>query len=130
MSYRYFVAAVAIGAALVLQPATSSAQASARADVTGKWLLSVITTAGTGTPTLSLTQRGDSLTGHYSSQVLGEADVKGSIKGAAITFSMQLDVQGTQVTVAYAGTVESSDAMKGTVDLGGQATGTFTGKRQ
>jgi hypothetical protein len=32
--------------------------------------------------------------------------------------------------VSYSGTVESKDALKGDVDIGGQATGTFTAKRQ
>ena len=117
-------------ASLALRTTPSQAQAPTPTDVTGKWLLTVTTTAGTGTPTLTLTQRGDSLTGHYSSQVLGEADVKGVIKGTAITFRMQVELQGTPITVSYDGTVDSRDSMKGTVDLGGQATGTFTGKRQ
>ena len=42
---------------------------------------------------------------------------------------LQVEVQGTKLLVTYNGTVESNDAMKGTVDLGGQGTGTFTGKR-
>jgi len=128
--YRFFIAATVLGATLALPPATSAAQGPARIDVSGKWLLSVTTSAGTGTPTLTLTQRGDSLTGHYSSQTFGEADVKGSIKGQAISLSLNVEMQGTPLTVTYTGTVETSDAMKGTVDIGGQATGTFTGKRQ
>ena len=129
LSHR-FVIVTLLGATLALRPASASAQTAARLDVSGKWQLSVTTSAGTGTPTLTLVQRGDSLTGHYSSQVLGEADVKGTLKGAAITFSMNVEMQGTPLAVTYTGTVESSDAMKGTVDLGGQASGTFTAKRQ
>ena len=128
-SYRTLVAIAAIGAALTVRPATIAAQG-AKTDVTGKWLLSVTSSAGTGTPTLTLTQRGDSLTGHYSSQVLGEADVKGTIKGQSITINLNVEVQGEALTVTYTGTVDTADSMKGTVDIGGQATGTFTGKRQ
>lgn len=128
--YRFAIATVMLGAALALRPAAVSAQSAAKLDVSGKWQLNVTTSAGTGTPTLTLVQRGDSLTGHYSSQVLGEADVKGALKGAAITFGMNVEMQGTPIAVRYSGTVESADAMKGTVDLGGQATGTFTAKRQ
>jgi hypothetical protein len=128
--YRFLIAATVLGATLALRPVPTAAQSPARVDVTGKWQLAVTTSAGTGTPTLTLAQHGDSLTGHYSSQVLGEADVKGILKGSAITFSMSVEVQGTPIAVTYAGTVETSDSMKGTVDLGGQATGTFTGKRQ
>ena len=113
--------------------ATSSfmdAQTPTRVDVTGKWRLTVETSAGTGTPTLTLTQKGDSLAGHYSSQALGEADVKGSLIGQKITMTLSVEVQGTPLVVTYAGTVEGANAMKGTVDIGGQATGTFTGTRQ
>ena len=128
--YRFAIATMMLGATLALRPATVSAQNAAKVDVSGKWQLSVTTSAGTGTPTLTLVQRGDSLAGHYSSQVLGESEVKGVLNGSAITFSLNVEMQGTPIAVKYSGTVESGDAMKGTVDLGGQATGTFTAKRQ
>jgi hypothetical protein len=107
-----------------------SAQADAKIDVTGKWLFSVTTDAGTGTPTVTLKQQGDSLSGHYSSQALGEADLKGTVKERKISFNFRVEIQGTALTVTYVGTVESKDAMKGTIDIGGAATGTFTAKRQ
>jgi len=102
----------------------------AKIDVTGKWLFNVTTAAGAGAPTVALKQQGDSLTGHYSSQTLGEADLKGTVKDGKISFRFRVDAQGTTLDVTYAGTVESKDSMKGTVDLGGMATGTFTAKRQ
>ena len=128
--YRFFIAITVLATTIALRPAPSAAQGPTKADVSGKWLLTVSTSAGTGTPTLTLTQRGDSLTGHYSSQALGEADVKGTVKGQAISMTVNVEVQGTPITVTYAGTVDTNDSMKGTVDIGGQATGTFTGKRQ
>ena len=73
---------------------------------------------------------GDTITGHYSSQVFGETDFKGTVKDAKIYFSFKADVQGTSLVVTYTGTVESNDAMKGTVDLGGMGSGTFTAKKQ
>ena len=75
-------------------------------------------------------QRGDSLTGHYSSQALGEADLTGTVKDRKLTFKFVADVQGTSLAITYTGTVEATDALKGTVDIGGQATGTFTAKKQ
>jgi hypothetical protein len=101
-----------------------------KTDVTGKWLFSVTTDAGTGTPTITLKQSSDSLSGHYSSQLFGEIDFKGSIKEKAFTFAFTANVQGTSFTVTYKGTVEADDALKGTVDLGGQGGGTFTAKKQ
>ena len=101
-----------------------------KVDVTGKWTFTVQTDAGTGTPTVTLKQDGEKLTGHYSSQTLGEADLTGSVKGQDIKISFSVDAQGTSLNVTYTGTIESKDAMKGNVDLGGMATGTFTAKRQ
>jgi hypothetical protein len=103
----------------------------AKVDVTGKWQFTVQTDAGTGTPTVTLKQDGEKLTGHYSSETLGEADLTGTVKGADIKFSFNANLQGQAVPVTYAGTVDGKDSMKGTLDLaGGMATGTFTAKRQ
>lgn len=97
-------------------------------NVTGKWIFDVQTDAGSGTPTITLKQDGEKLTGHYSGQ-LGENDITGTIKGNAVTFGFSGDLGGQAAKVTYTGTVEK-DTMKGTVDLGGMATGTFTGKKQ
>jgi hypothetical protein len=99
-------------------------------NVTGKWMFTVQTDAGGGTPTVTLKQEGEKLTGHYSSQNLGEADLTGTVKGQEIKFSFNADAQGTSLTVTYTGTIENNDSMKGTVDLAGMAQGTFTAKRQ
>jgi hypothetical protein len=102
----------------------------AATDVTGKWLFTVETTAGGGMPTVTLKQEGEKLTGHYSSAQLGEAELTGSVKGNAVTFTFGTDVQGTHLDVTYSGTVEGKDSMKGKVNLGGLGEGTFTAKRQ
>jgi hypothetical protein len=109
---------------------SASAQAPAKIDVSGKWAFTVQTDAGTGSPTVTLTQKGDSVTGHYSSQLLGERTLKGTVKDNKITFSFGSEVQGQAFTVTYTGTVESAESMKGTVDLGGAGSGTFTAKKQ
>ena len=115
--------------AIAVVPTALSAQTDVKIDVTGKWLFNVTTSAGTGTPTVTLKQQGDSLTGHYSSQTLGEADLKGTVKDKKIAFTFHIELQGTPLTVNYVGTIESNDVMKGTVDIGGAASGTFTAKR-
>jgi hypothetical protein len=109
---------------------TAVSAQSSKLDVTGKWTFTVQTDAGTGTPTVTLKQEGEKLTGHYSSQNLGEADLTGTVKGQEIKFTFNADAQGTALTVTYTGTIESKDSMKGTVDLGGLAQGTFTAKRE
>ncbi|HTV02994.1 MAG TPA: hypothetical protein VMF13_20775 [Luteitalea sp.] len=99
------------------------------ANVAGKWALTVETSGGTGTPTIELTQDGETLAGTYSSQVFGEQKLTGTIKGSAITFGFTGAVQGTTVTVTYTGTVDAA-TMKGKVSVGDLGEGTFTGKKQ
>lgn len=110
--------------------ALSQEKPSAPVDLTGKWLFSVTTDAGTGTPTVTITQKNDSLAGHYSSQTLGEADFTGTVKDGKFRIDVPVNVQGTSFVVTYEGTIESRDALKGTVKLGELGSGTFTAKRQ
>ena len=115
--------AVLCGASLV------SAGQATKTDVTGKWLFTVETSAGSGTPTLTLKQDGEKLTGHYSGQ-LGEADLTGTLKGPDIKITFTADVQGNSINCVYTGTVDGKDAMKGKVELVGLGDGTFMAKRQ
>ena len=100
MTQRFTRTLILVILAIGVASARGSAQTS-KIDVTGKWLFSVQTDAGTGT-----------------------------LKGKDIKFSFKADAQGTALDVTYTGTVEDKDSLKGTVDLGGLATGTFTAKRQ
>ena len=126
---RAILTAILVVSAIGLLPSTGAAQADKKVDLTGKWQFSVTTDAGTGTPSVTLKQQGDSLTGHYSSQLLGESELKGTVKDQKFNFTFRTEVQGTAIVVTYTGTIESKDSLKGTVDLGGAASGTFTAKR-
>jgi len=108
----------------------AAVMAQAPANLTGKWLFTVQTSAGNGTPTVTLKQEGEKLTGHYSSAQLGEAELTGTVKGSDMKFTFGTDVQGAHLEVTYTGTIESKDSLKGTVNLGGLGDGTFTAKRQ
>ncbi len=81
-------------------------------------------------PLSPLSRPAKSWTGHYSSATLSEANLTGAVKGTAIEFSFEANVQGNALTVRYKGTVDGKDAMKGSVDLGGAASGSFTGARK
>ena len=99
-----------------------------KVDVTGNWSFQVETAAGSGTPTMMFKQEGEKLTGHYSGQ-LGEAPLTGTVKGNAVEFAIDVDVQGTALHIVYSGTVEK-DSMKGTVKLADLGEGTFTAKKK
>ena len=109
--------------------ASARAGQASKVDVTGKWLFNVETAAGSGTPTITLKQDGEKLTGHYSGQ-LGEADLAGTVKGQDVAFEFTVDLQGNNIKCIYNGTADSKDAMKGKVSLVGLGDGTWTAKKQ
>jgi hypothetical protein len=127
---RFMRMVTAIGGILALVAALVMPATAQGVNVTGKWVFDVQTSGGSGQPTVTFKQEGEKLTGHYSSQTLGEADFTGTVKGTAIQFTFNAEAQGQQIDVAYSGTVDG-DSMKGTVNMaGGQLTGSFTGKKQ
>ena len=119
---------LAAGAVLAVATAPVGAQT---ANVAGTWTMSVTTDAGgTTTPTVTLQQDGANLTGHYTSETLGEADVTGTVEGNRVTIRFSADLQGQEVPVVYAATLGADGVLTGTIDLaGGLATGTFTARR-
>ena len=97
------------------------------ANVAGDWMLEVTTDGGgTTTPSVMLEQDGTTLSGHYSSEALSEADVTGS----DFTFSLEADLQGQAIDVTYTGTLQEDGTLSGEIDLGGFGGGPFTGKRR
>ncbi len=97
-------------------------------DVTGTWKLTVESQAGTGTPTVTLKQDGEAITGTYKGQ-LGEGPLKGTLKGSDIKFIINVNVQGQDLEIEYTGTVDGK-TMKGKVKLGEFGEGTFTGAKE
>ena len=124
---RYVALAVA---ALLVAASAASLRAQAKIDITGAWIFTVDTAGTIGTPTVTFKQDGEKITGHYSSQTLGECDLTGTLKGQDLAFSFTADLQGQQAPVSYKATVESNASMKGSLDVAGLVQGTFTGKRK
>ena len=96
------------------------------ADLTGSWSAKVVVGDQGGTPSFVLKQEGDKLTGTYSG-AFGEAPLHGTIKGNEVVWDFE--VSGTQVH--YAGKLDSTgNKIEGTVDYGGQGSGTFVATRK
>ena len=102
-----------------------SALAVFAADISGTWSAAVRLDAGSGTATFVFKQAGDVLTGSYSG-VLGNADVKGTVKGNQVEWSFENADAGK---ITYKGTVEGA-AIKGTVEYGQLGAGTFTAEKK
>ena len=132
MKKPFTLAAVAVFSIVALAPMLAMAfvaaavHAQAKIDLNGTWVFTVETDQGGGTPTITLKVEGEKVTGHISSATF-ESDITGTLKGQALEFSFSRDVGA----VIYKGTAESSDAIKGTLDIAsGAVTGTFTAKRK
>jgi hypothetical protein len=105
------------------------AQDTTKVDLSGNWSFTVVYEGGQGTPTVRLAQKADTLTGRYISQAFGELDVVGSVEGKEFNFSFTTSAGGDPFTMTFSGTVESSEALKGTVEMGSVGSGTFTARR-
>ena len=125
---RRVVAAVTV---VVLAPLAVIEAGQEPGDVAGDWELEVVTDAGgTTTPSVTLEQDGATLSGHYSSATLGEADVMGTVDGNGFRFVFDAELQGQGFEVTYTGTLQEDRTLSGEIDLGGLASGTFTGTRR
>ena len=113
---------------LAASDAPAGATTATRVDISGPWLFEVISPAGTGTPTITFTQSGDTLTGQYVGQ-LGEAPVKGTLKGDQLSFEFDVALQDAKIHVVYTG-VATKDALEGTAAFGDFGQGTFTARRK
>ena len=126
-----FLLVAAIALALispVAQAQTVPAKAdTARIDVTGKWAFSI--EPFSGTPTITFTQKGDSISGQYVSNALGTHGFVGTHKAGKIAFAFDAESGGQRFTMAFSGKLDDADTMSGTIDFSGMADGTFSGKR-
>jgi hypothetical protein len=117
-----------IGIVVFLAMGTLGAQ-STKVDTTGAWTFTVQSDAGTSMPAVTLKQDGEKLSGHYSSMLVGEAELTGTVKGNVIEFVVRAEIQGLALELKYSGTVEGKDSMKGKLSMAGLGDGSFTAKR-
>jgi hypothetical protein len=93
----------------------------------GTWAFEVTHSAGTSTPTVTITQTGEKLSGKYVG-TYGESVLTGTIKDNKFSFNVDVGTE-QKVTLAYTGTLDG-DTVKGNVTMGEMGEGTFTGKRK
>src|SRR5580698_6419038 len=98
-------------------------------DISGNWEFSVDTAAGSGSPSFVFAQDGEKLTGTYSG-LFGKADLTGTVKGVQIDFKFNFSYSGQSGVARYTGTIASATEMKGKVEIGEVADGTWTGTKQ
>ena len=97
------------------------------ADVSGTWNAKVEIGGRSGTPTFVLKQDGEKLTGTYSGLLGQDVPVKGTVKDKEVT----IEFEAAEMKVQYSGKLNDDwKKMEGTVDYGGQFSGTFTATRE
>jgi hypothetical protein len=121
---------IVIGAAMLLAlfgVLVPTAGAADNANVAGEWNLTLETPNGTATPSVVFKQDGGTLSGTYKGR-MGDSELKGTITGNDIKWTVTLHPQGGTLEIEYSGTVDG-DTMKGKVSSPmGEAN--FTGKKK
>jgi len=117
-------------AAVALVLAGTSVYAAVAHNLTGRWMLSVVTDNGTGYPVLDLKQDGDRITGSYTSNAMGSRTIQGSVRGDTLTFALSASGMGEGVVLTYAAHIVTPDSLNGFVDFAGQGGASFTGRRE
>jgi L-seryl-tRNA(Ser) seleniumtransferase len=96
--------------------------------VGGTWIVTTQSPMGSRDADAIFTQVGEQLSGKMVSP-RGEVPLAGTLKGDAVAFGVNVNVQGQELQIDYTGTVDG-DTMSGTVQFGPIAKGTWTGKRK
>ena len=110
--------------------ASTAVAAVAAHDLTGRWIFTVVTENGVGTPVVTLKQDGEKLTGTYESNALGSRSLTGSVKGDSMRFQLSGPPGNESVILTYMAAIVTADSMKGAVDFAGMGGADFTAVRQ
>jgi hypothetical protein len=98
-------------------------------NLTGVWAFSVVTENGTGTPSVTLLQEGETLSGTYVSDRMGARRLEGWVRGDSVHFRLETD-PSAGVVMTFIGRVQGDGGLAGIVDFGGMGGATFTARRQ
>ena len=96
------------------------------ADISGAWQFALVTPTTKGSPSFEFKQDGETLTGTYAGK-FGKANVSGTVKGDQVEFTFGVPNSGK---ARYKGTLDGPTRMKGNVEYGDLADGTFTAKKK
>ncbi len=124
---KYAIRTSRMLAAAIVIALAGAVEASAQMSLSGAWTFTVDLDGSITYPAVTLVQDGETLTGHYSSEGLGENDITGTVSEMKITIMFAADPGlGQVIDVVYTGTIDEEGMISGTLDLGGLAQGTFT----
>jgi hypothetical protein len=125
MKTRAFLAATAL---LVGLSAFSANASRFVADLSGTWSVAVDAQGQSMTSSLIVEQKGDSISGVLSSDI-GEAKVRGAVKGDTVNFVFGLDMGGQALDIAATALLTDADNMAGSMDVTGMGNLPFSARR-
>ncbi len=114
--------AVAVGSISPVMPQTTTS------DLSGAWDLSVTTSRGLESATLSLKRNGDVFSGS-ASRGPEQATVEAKVKDKAVTMTITAQGQSGPIVFLLNGEIAADGTMSGTGDFGTRGTGQWTAKR-
>jgi hypothetical protein len=118
-----------LGVAMAVAPIAAQDAAKPKpVDITGSWEMTVESPQGQMIITAKFKQDGETLTGTHISE-MGEAPLKGTVKGADVEYTLTLDMGGQQMSIVHKAKVDG-DTMRGSADIEGMGTIAFTAKRK
>jgi hypothetical protein len=101
------------------------------ADFSGVWKVDGSIQDHPITPTCTLKQADNLVTGTCTLDADHTADVTGEVKEKHVTWRYKLDYQGTTYTLTYVGSLDTDSSIKGSVSADPSDTdGDFTAKKQ
>ena len=109
---------------LVSAPADRAAQT----DLSGTWDLTVMTDQGDEKLTLDIVQDGQDLTATGFRSEFGVIEMKGTLDGATVRFTFELDLEGTPLEIVFLGTL-ADGSISGTAYFGGMGQSNWVAKR-
>jgi hypothetical protein len=121
------LALLVLGVVVLVTPVVAQ-DAPKTVNVTGAWVMTVETPQGQMTITANYKQDGETLTGNHVSE-MGEAQLKGTVKGADVEYTLTLDMGGQQMAIVHKAKVDG-DTMTGSADIEGMGSITFKCKRK
>jgi hypothetical protein len=95
--------------------------------ISGNWQLKGDVSGNPLNTICEIKQTGATLTGVCTSEQGVKSPITGEVKDGTITFKHGGDYQGTELTITYAGKLESPKKLSGTIDVAPfSVSGTFT----
>ena len=114
---------VVTGTAIAAQQATPPTQAKPEEkkeapSIAGKWNVSVETPGGNRDSALDLKVDGKKVTGTLASE-MGESPIAGEYVDGKLTFTLNIDAGGQQISLVFVGAPKTDGTMAGTIDFQG-----------